>query len=83
VSPVHTPHFSYSGFRYALLMGWPGGAPPPPSALTCSFVHTAVQQAGAVHFNGSTGPVYNAIQAALLQTQLSNLMSVPTDCPQR
>ena len=36
--------------------------------------------AGAVSFNNS---VLNAIQAAIVQTQKSNLFSIPSDCPTR
>ena len=34
------PRFSYKGFQYIQVTGWPGDAPPPLSAFTAKAVHT-------------------------------------------
>jgi alpha-L-rhamnosidase len=83
-----TTHFSYAGFRYVQLFGWAaaGNAGPPPSgALTCHFIHTDLPLSGGVYFGNASDPAsatLNALQAAVVQTHLSNFVSVPTDCPQ-
>jgi alpha-L-rhamnosidase len=84
-----TAHFSYAGFRYVQLFGWAAAGnagPPPPGTLTCHFVHTDLPPSGGVSFGNASDPTsatLNALQAAVVQTHLSNLVSVPTDCPQR
>jgi alpha-L-rhamnosidase len=75
------PHFSYFGFRYIELRGWPYAAPPTVSALACRFTHSELQPAGALNF--ADAPALDALQAAVLRTHLSNYVTLPTDCPQR
>ena len=78
---VFTPTFTFHGFRYVALFGWPSSSPPPDvTSLTCHQVHSDVARAGSVTFNSST---LNAIQAAIVQTQVSNIFSIPSDCPTR
>lgn len=75
---VFEPSFTYHGFRYAELIGFPGI--PTEHSLVAMETHTDVQPTGA--FRCST-PLFNQIHEAVLRGQLSNLSSVPTDCPQR
>ena len=75
------PLFSYFGFRYAELRGWPYAAPPTAATLRCHFLHTEMAPTGAVAFPAT--PALDALQAAALRTHLANYVSVPTDCPQR
>jgi len=85
--PTHT----YHGFRYVQLDGWPDSvAEPNISTLVAHFVHTAVDVAGTVAFDSRSGgssaslpTQLNALQEAIQFTQLSNIYSIPTDCPQR
>ena len=70
--------FTYFGFRYIQVENWPGI--PGEDALTSHFVHSEFDQAG--EFSSSDG-VLNAIQHATRFASWSNLMDVPTDCPQR
>lgn len=80
----YAQHFSYSGARYAQVDGWPSALPPTPDLLSCSITSSGVDVAGSVEFNGTAqAPVLNAIQAAIVRSQRSNLHSIPTDCPQR
>ena len=75
------PHFSYFGFRYIELRGWPYAAPPAVDRLSCSFLHSELAATGAVDF--PTNPLLKALQDSTLRTHLANLVSAPTDCPQR
>ena len=75
------PHFSYFGFRYVELRGWPYAAPPAAQRLRCHFLHSDLAPTGAVAFPGT--PLLDALQAATLRTHLANLVTLPTDCPQR
>jgi alpha-L-rhamnosidase len=75
---VYEPAFTYHGFRYVQLEGYPGE--PDIGAVTGIVVHSAVQQTG--HFE-CNHPLINQIQRNILWTERDNLHSVPTDCPQR
>jgi alpha-L-rhamnosidase len=66
--------FTIHGFRYVAIFG-------PPQVITmddvnCSFIHSETTLKG--HF-ASSNPIVNQIQHNIQWTQLSNLMSVPTD----
>lgn len=87
---TYRPEFTYMGFRYVQLYGWPAGAPDPTQdTLLQHFVHTDVARTGVVELapvSGNTVGVpdlLNSIQHITLYAQLSNLWSIPTDCPQR
>lgn len=71
------PHFSYKGFRYVQVDGWPGGKPLP-GAVTAQVVHTDVAETG--HFD-SANALLNWIHRAAVDTMLNNLYGIPTDTP--
>lgn len=76
--------FSYSGARYAQVDGWPSPTLPTADLLSCAITSTGVSTTGSVAFNGTVyAPILNAIQAAIVRSQRSNIHSIPTDCPQR
>ncbi|MEO7715012.1 MAG: family 78 glycoside hydrolase catalytic domain [Capsulimonas sp.] len=75
---VWEQRFSYSGFRYAEVTGFPGK--PEKQNFTGRFAHTAVASAG--EFSCSD-EMLNKIQSATRWSYLSNAQSIPTDCPQR
>lgn len=75
---TYHPHFTYHGFRYVELTGFPGT--PNLGTLTAEIVHTAVPDVGGF---ASSNPVLNHIQRLIYWSQLTNLMSIPTDCDQR
>jgi alpha-L-rhamnosidase len=75
---VHEPRFTYHGFRYVEMTGYPGE--PGPDALEGLFVHSDVARTGSFR---SSNELINRIHGNVLWGQLSNLMSIPTDCPQR
>jgi alpha-L-rhamnosidase len=75
---LYEPRFTYHGFRYVELTGYPGT--PPPGAIAGRIAHTAVTPAGG--FSASK-PILNQIQHLIQWGIPSNLYSVPTDCNQR
>jgi alpha-L-rhamnosidase len=96
---VFEPHFTYHGFRYvevtldtprpALRAGSPGEPRALPGAacqgpalddLVGCVLSSSCPQTG--HFECSN-PLLNKLMENILWTQRANLMSVPTDCPQR
>ena len=74
----YEPTFTYHGFRYAEVTGYPGI--PDESAVVALETHTDVQSAGSFRCSNE---LVNRIHEAVLRGQLANLVSVPTDCPQR
>jgi alpha-L-rhamnosidase len=75
---VYEPRFTYHGFRYVEVTGFPGE--PALDNIEGRFVHTDVAKTG--NFSCSNDLI-NRIHHNVLWGQLSNLMSIPTDCPQR
>jgi len=75
---VWEPRFTYHGFRYVEVTGYPGR--PAPSALVARMVCSAAPQTG--EFQCSV-ELLNRIQHNILWGQRGNMYSVPTDCPQR
>ena len=74
---VIEPAFTYHGFRYLLLTGVDGVDS---SQVECYAAHSETTLIG--NFTSSSS-VLNQIQHNILWSQLSNSVSLPTDCPQR
>jgi alpha-L-rhamnosidase len=72
------PRFTYHGFRYVELTGYPGT--PSLDTVRGRVVHSAVEPTGSF---AASNPTLNAIQKIIRWGQLTNLHSVPTDCDQR
>ena len=91
VSETWTPSFSYFGFRFVELIGYPNAmdAPPPRSALECHAMHTSLEQGSTFRAVGNAGSnstaasTINAIQQLILNSARANYFSHPTDCPTR
>ncbi|MGB9835837.1 MAG: family 78 glycoside hydrolase catalytic domain [Candidatus Saccharicenans sp.] len=75
---VWEPRFTYHGFRYIEVTGFPGT--PKIDSVRGRVVHTAVSPAG--NFSCSK-QILNDIQRLILWGQKTNLHSIPTDCDQR
>ncbi len=75
---VYEPHFTYHGFRYVEMTGYP--KVPGIETLEGIFIHTAVEPIGSF---SSSNALLNSIHKNIIYGQLSNLMSIPTDCTQR
>ncbi len=72
------PRFTYHGFRYVQVQGWPGE--PTLDSLDGRVVRSSVARRG--RFECSSDLI-NRIHRAILWTEGSNLHGIPTDCPQR
>ena len=72
------PRFTYHGFRYLELTGFPGV--PCLDSVLGIVMHTDVKQTGAFRCSND---LINRIHENILWGQRSNIMSAPTDCPQR
>ncbi len=75
---VYEPRFTYHGFRYVEVTGFSGTAML--ESIEGRVVHSAVEPTGGFICSNS---LINSIHKNVLWGQLSNLMSIPTDCPQR
>lgn len=75
---VFEPHFTYHGFRYVEVTGYPGA--PSLESILGRVLHSDLALAG--RFECSS-PAVNQLWRNILWSQRSNLVSIPTDCPQR
>lgn len=84
----YTPLFATAGFRFVTVSGLPPSFSPSRTMLTSRFVHTDVDPVGdlrlpSVVADGGTPDILNRIHHMVRYSQMSNLYSIPTDCPQR
>ncbi len=75
---VFEPHFTYHGFRYVEVSGL--GEKPTQDALVGCVFNSSSPEVGQFE---CSDPMLNRLWQNILWTQRANLMSVPTDCPQR
>lgn len=75
---IWEPVFTYRGFRYAELTGFPGT--PGKDALVMRVMNAAAPMIGSF---ACSEEIINRIQKNILWGARSNFYSVPTDCPQR
>jgi len=77
---TYEPHFTFHGFQYVELTGFPEGIKPDITTVSGCVIHSATPPAG--HFECSH-PGVNRLWLNGLWSQRDNFLSVPTDCPQR
>ena len=75
---AYEPHFTYHGFRYVELSGFPGK--PAVGSLEGIVAHSDAPQTGTLSLEH---PLAQRIWHNALWSQRSNFFGVPTDCPQR
>ena len=75
---TYEPRFTYHGFRYVELTGFPGR--PTLDTLTARAVHTDVERIGSFTCSDE---LLNQIHRNIVWGVRGNLRSIPTDCPQR
>jgi alpha-L-rhamnosidase len=75
---VYEPKFTYHGFRYVEVKGYPGT--PNLDSVEGVVVNSDV---GTIGGFSCSNKLINDIHKNIVWGQLSNLMSIPTDCPQR
>ncbi len=72
------PRFSYKGFQYVEVTGWPGDEAPPLSAFTAEWLHTDAAQTGEFE---SSSDIMNRTHEAVVNTLYNNIHGIPTDTP--
>ncbi len=72
------PHFTFQGFRYVAVSGWPGEVNP--QDFTGVVVHSAMERTGKFE---SSSALLNQLEHNIIWGQKGNFVDVPTDCPQR
>jgi len=72
------PHFTFHGFRYVAVEGYPGELTL--DSLTGVVVHSDTRPIGAFE---CSNPLLNQLQHNIVWGQKGNFLDVPTDCPQR
>lgn len=77
-SDVFEPQFTFHGFRYVEVDGWPGDIDP--GAFTAVVVHSDMRRTG--WFTCSDDRV-NQLHENVVWGMRGNFLSIPTDCPQR
>lgn len=70
--------FSYKGFQYIEVTGWPGDEAPPLDAFTALDLHTDAPETGSFE---SSDDIMNRTHRAVVDTLLNNLHGIPTDTP--
>ncbi len=75
---VYEPHFTFQGFRYVAVEGWPGE--PSLDDLTGIVIHSDIAPTGKFE---CSNPMINQLQHNIRWGQKGNFLDVPTDCPQR
>ena len=74
----YEPHFTFQGFRYVAVEGWPGELSL--DNLTGIVVHSDITSIGTFE---CSNPMLNQLQHNIKWGQKGNFLDVPTDCPQR
>ncbi len=75
---TYEPRFTYHGFRYVELTGYPGK--PDLDTIEGCVVHDDVKSAGEFE---TSNPLLNQIHHNIVWGTRGNYRSMPTDCPQR
>jgi alpha-L-rhamnosidase len=72
------PHFTYHGFRYVEISGWPGETPP--DFIVGEAISSDLPVTGDLRIADTQ---IDRIWRNALWSQRSNFVGIPTDCPQR
>ena len=75
---TYAPHFTFHGFRYVEVTGYPGE--PSLDAVTGCVLHSDTPKTGTFE---CSDPLVNQLVQNIDWGQRGNFLSVPTDCPQR
>jgi alpha-L-rhamnosidase len=75
---TYQPRFTYHGFRYVEIAGYPGI--PDAESIVGVVVHSAVPKTGDFFCSNR---LLNQIHQCVVWTESDNLHGIPTDCPQR
>ena len=74
------PKFTFHGFRFVELSGFPDGVTPQKDWVTGVVLHTVMTKTGTFE---SSHAKLNQLQSNITWGQRGNFLDIPTDCPQR
>ncbi|NRA48014.1 MAG: family 78 glycoside hydrolase catalytic domain [Phaeodactylibacter sp.] len=74
----YEPSFTFMGFRYIEVEGFPGDLEP--DNVTAVVIHSAMEPSGTFECSDT---LINQLQHNIVWGQKGNFLDVPTDCPQR
>ncbi|MFI6566145.1 family 78 glycoside hydrolase catalytic domain [Streptomyces sp. NPDC050534] len=77
---TYEPRFTVHGYRYVEVTGLPTDFTPDKDTLTGRAVWTDAAQPGTF---STSDPLINQLQHNIVWGERSNMLSIPTDCPQR
>lgn len=72
------PQFTFHGFRYVQVDGWPGKIDP--TAFMARVLHSDMVRTGSF---SSSSDLVNRLHENVVWSMRGNFLSIPTDCPQR
>ena len=72
------PRFTFHGFRYVEIDGWPGELDP--TAIRAVVTHSDMRRTGWLE---TSNPLLNQLHSNAVWSMRDNFVGVPTDCPQR
>ncbi|HZQ94640.1 MAG TPA: family 78 glycoside hydrolase catalytic domain [Candidatus Sulfotelmatobacter sp.] len=75
-----SPHFTFHGFRYVEVTGYPGGAPPADAIRGDVLSSVSGEPTGKLT---TASDLVNRMWGIGIWGQRGNFLSIPTDCPQR
>ncbi|MCI3274237.1 glycoside hydrolase family 78 protein [Streptomyces cylindrosporus] len=75
---TYEPRFTFHGFRYAEVDGWPGELDP--AAVEAVVLHTDMARTG---WFESSHALVNRLHENVVRSMRGNFLDIPTDCPQR
>lgn len=75
---VFEPELTFHGFRYVRITGYPGM--PSADDFEICVIHTDMERTGTFECSDQR---LNQLQHNIFWSQRSNMLSIPTDCPQR
>lgn len=75
---VFEPHFTWQGFRYVKVEGFPGEIKP--ENISAVTLYSDMEPTGTF---STSNPLINQLQHNIQWGQRGNFLDVPTDCPQR
>lgn len=75
---IFEPHFTFQGFRYVAIEGFPGELTP--GNITGVVIHSDMRPTSEFE---TSSKLINQLQHNIIWGQKGNFLDVPTDCPQR